>query len=457
MCILSKTKRLAAMCLAVLITLGTMGLANNDKSVTTKAVENPSEYEQELEKLEQQQKDLQNQLNQADANLNSEQEKLNNVVSQMEVISTKIQTSKEYSKEIEKEICTIDDKMRKTQHDLTDKEEKIKENVNGFMSRVRSMYLAGSTSYSDVLVNSSDFYDVLMRIELVKRVAEHDNKTIDNLIKQKKEIDKTKTSLESQKKKLSAKSKKYADEQKSLNKEYESLTSLQSEYGSSVAALQNNKDQLQNEVNNLIAEYQAKQAATATEAPVVTQAEPEVADTTTKAQSPANTAGKAKTTRKAAAQTTRRATAAPKTTTRATTRAQQVKPVPTTSNYSTKISTLMSTARSMVGGAYVWGGSSPYATDCSGLTMQCYAKIGINLPHLASAQAGYGYSVSASNMKQGDLIFFGGSSYSSIYHVAIYVGDGMMIHAENSNTGIVISYVSSFSRYNNITCVKRLL
>ena len=117
----------------------------------------------------------------------------------------------------------------------------------------------------------------------------------------------------------------------------------------------------------------------------------------------------------------------------------------------------MTTAKSMVGGSYVWGGTSPNATDCSGLTMQCYAKIGINLPHLASAQANYGTTVSYSNMKKGDLIFFGGSSYSSIYHVAIYIGDGMMIHAENSNTGIVISYVSTFAQYNNITCIKRLI
>ena len=48
------------------------------------------------------------------------------------------------------------------------------------------MYLAGTDSYSEILINSSDFYDVLMRMELIKRVAAHDNETIDGLIKQKR-------------------------------------------------------------------------------------------------------------------------------------------------------------------------------------------------------------------------------------------------------------------------------
>lgn len=78
----------------------------------------------------------------------------------------------------------------------------------------------------------------------------------------------------------------------------------------------------------------------------------------------------------------------------------------------------------MVGGAYVWGGSQFGATDCSGLVMLSFAQVGINLPHYAASQALYGTTVSYNNMKKGDVIFFGGASISSIYHVAIYIGDG---------------------------------
>lgn len=453
MFILSKIKRVAAACLAVLITIGAFGLTENEKMVTTNAAQAPSAYEKQLQELEKDQRELQNKIDQADDNINSQREKLNNVVKQLEVISKKIKTSEKYSLEIEEDICKIDEQMRKTQYDLSDKEDNIKKGVNGFMNRVRSMYLAGTDSYSEILINSSDFYDILMRMELIKRVASHDNETIDGLIKQKEEIDLTKSTLEKQKENLLNKSKKYSEEQKKLSEEYEKFLSMQNEYGLSIASLENNKDELQSKIDKLMQEYEAKQTTAASK--TTKAATSSASKTSANSNKPKKT-----TTTKKAVTTKKETTTAPKTTTKKTTTnapAPSPAPTPSTSDYDSKINILMSTAKSMVGGAYVWGGTSPYATDCSGLTMQCYAKIGINLPHLASAQANYGTSVSYSNMKKGDLIFFGGSSYSSIYHVAIYIGDGMMIHAENSNTGIVISYVSSFAQYNNITCIKRLI
>lgn len=453
MFILSKIKRVAAACLAVLITIGAFGLTENEKTVTTNAAQAPSAYEKQLQELEKDQRELQNKIDQADDNINSQREKLNNVVKQLGVISKKIKTSEKYSLEIEEDICKIDEQMRKTQYDLSDKEDNIKKGVNGFMNRVRSMYLAGTDSYSEILINSSDFYDILMRMELIKRVASHDNETIDGLIKQKEEIDLTKSTLEKQKENLLNKSKKYSEEQKKLSEEYEKFLSMQNEYGLSITSLENNKDELQSKIDKLMQAYEAKQTTAASK--TTKAATSSASKTSANSNKPKKT-----TTTKKAVTTKKETTTAPKTTTKKTTTnapAPSPTPTPSTSDYDSKINILMSTAKSMVGGAYVWGGTSPYATDCSGLTMQCYAKIGINLPHLASAQANYGTSVSYSNMKKGDLIFFGGSSYSSIYHVAIYIGDGMMIHAENSNTGIVISYVSSFAQYNNITCIKRLI
>ena len=463
MYISSKIKRFSAISLAVAITLGIFGMPQVDKSVTTHAVETDS-YEQELSEFEKKQSDIQQKIDKADADISSQQEKLNAVMAQLEVTSQKIKTAEKHSAQIEKEICDIDDDMRKTTNLLSKQEEEIKKNVNDFTKRIRSMYLAGSTSYTDVIINASDFYDVLMRVELLTRVAEHDNKTIDSLIEQKQEIDTTKNDLGKQKDKLSQKSKKYADEQKLLVDEYARLLSLQNEYGTSLNALQNDKYELQNEVDKLVAEHNAKNTTTksseVTKAKTTKTSKESNKTTTTKETEQATTTKKSTTKNQTTATktTTKKKTTAKTTTKKTTTKSpQQVAPAPTTSDYDTKINILMSTAKSMVGGAYVWGGSSPNATDCSGLTMQCYAKIGINLPHLASAQANYGTSVSYSNMKKGDLIFFGGNSYSSIYHVAIYIGNGMMIHAENSNTGIVISYVSSFSQYNHITCIKRLI
>ena len=99
---------------------------------------------------------------------------------------------------------------------------------------------------------------------------------------------------------------------------------------------------------------------------------------------------------------------------------------------------LAQTALSYVGGRYVWGGTSlTNGVDCSGFTMQIMARYGVSLPHSSRGQAGYGRSVSTSELQPGDLIFYG--SGSSISHVAIYIGNGQIIHAANSRRGIIIS------------------
>ena len=83
---------------------------------------------------------------------------------------------------------------------------------------------------------------------------------------------------------------------------------------------------------------------------------------------------------------------------------------------------VVSWAMSQRGKPYVWGGSGPNGYDCSGLTMMAYKQIGISLPHSSSAQRGYGSSVSLSALQPGDLVFAPG-------HVAIYIGNGTVVHA----------------------------
>lgn len=105
-----------------------------------------------------------------------------------------------------------------------------------------------------------------------------------------------------------------------------------------------------------------------------------------------------------------------------------------------------------VGNRYVWGGTSlTNGVDCSGFTMRIYENYGIYLPHSSSAQAGYGTRVSASEAKPGDLFFYG--SGGGISHVAMYIGNGQVVHASSARTGIKIS--NAF--YRTPICVTRLI
>jgi cell wall-associated NlpC family hydrolase len=96
-------------------------------------------------------------------------------------------------------------------------------------------------------------------------------------------------------------------------------------------------------------------------------------------------------------------------------------------------------ALQFVGNPYVYGGTSlTNGADCSGFTLSVYANYGISLPHSASAQANYGTEVGMSDLEAGDLLFYADPD-GSIGHVAIYTGDGMVVHASTEATGIKTS------------------
>ena len=96
-------------------------------------------------------------------------------------------------------------------------------------------------------------------------------------------------------------------------------------------------------------------------------------------------------------------------------------------------------ALQFVGNRYVWGGTSlTNGVDCSGFTMQVMAQYGVRLSHSSRAQANEGTTISTSELKPGDLIFYGRGG-GSINHVAIYIGGGQIVHASNKRDGIKIS------------------
>lgn len=100
---------------------------------------------------------------------------------------------------------------------------------------------------------------------------------------------------------------------------------------------------------------------------------------------------------------------------------------------------IVSYARQFLGNPYVYGGSSlTRGTDCSGFTQQIMRNFGVSIQRSSSMQyANNGYSVSSNNLQKGDLLFYGYNGRVS--HVAIYIGGGQVIHANDERTGIITS------------------
>lgn len=104
-------------------------------------------------------------------------------------------------------------------------------------------------------------------------------------------------------------------------------------------------------------------------------------------------------------------------------------------------------ALQFVGNPYVYGGTSlTNGADCSGFVMSVYANFGVSLPHSSAADRNVGYDVGGiDNAQPGDIVCYSG-------HVGIYIGNGQIVHASTSKTGIIVSNAT----YRQPLCVRRI-
>ncbi|MFJ9181759.1 C40 family peptidase [Streptomyces anulatus] len=108
---------------------------------------------------------------------------------------------------------------------------------------------------------------------------------------------------------------------------------------------------------------------------------------------------------------------------------------PSSSNVSGSAASIVAFAKAQVGDAYSLGSTGPNSWDCSSLVQAAYRTAGIDLPRVSQSQSTFGTQVSLDNLQAGDILYWGGAG--SAYHVAIYVGGGQFVGAQNSSTGTV--------------------
>ena len=132
------------------------------------------------------------------------------------------------------------------------------------------------------------------------------------------------------------------------------------------------------------------------------------------------------------------------------------------SNSSTSVSVdkVLDFSHQQLGKPYVWGAQGPNSFDCSGLIYYVYKNAAnITLPRTSVEQSKFGTTVSKSNLKAGDLVFFdtNGPNNGAVSHVGIYAGGGQLIHASSSNKKIVKVNMETSYWNNTYVVAKRVL
>lgn len=231
---------------------GRVNLIEDENVVATssEAKENAEAIEQaekDIEDLKSQQKDLDAKIEAAQKDIATEKEAQTHINEQISVVEKTIQKYDEKIQEYNKEIKALKKDIEAREESIAQKQEEIEQGIEDFKQRIRVLYVTGTDSYTDILIGAKDFYDMLMRIELVKRVAEYDNNMIDSLIELKEQYEAEKEALEASKLDLEDK-KKVQEEEKA--KQEEQKDKLDELYKQSEVAIANLKKAEQAYKNN---------------------------------------------------------------------------------------------------------------------------------------------------------------------------------------------------------------
>ena len=183
-----------------------------------------SEYADKLKEISKEQEKLDKEIKEAEEKIKDQDKKQKLVKKKINSINKKIDTLNGYMEQLEIKISSNNRKLK-------NKERQIEGDVEQFKKRLRAIYLVGEgNTYASVLFESGDFFDMLMRFELVKRVAKYDNDIIDNLVEEKNDIEKVRAELDKQKSEYDSNLEDLNSQKKELDKLYNSNKKFKKEY-----------------------------------------------------------------------------------------------------------------------------------------------------------------------------------------------------------------------------------
>ncbi len=421
-----RRKRLAAAVLVIVMGMSQFSVAMADKKSDAEqkkkeAEANLKSKQSEINRIEEQQEQLRSEINELDAEL----------VNVMIELST-----------LEEELAVKEDELEQTKADLEQAKTDEQNQYEAMKLRIRFMYEKGDTAMLTSLLESGSIADLLNRVEYVNEVYSYDRELL--------------TEYQNTKEQVAALEKQQEEEIQALEVKHQEYQVAKENFETTIAQ---KKDEVGDFQNKLAAaqELAAKYQDTINAQETIIAQENERIERERREQERRE-------------QEQRAAAAAAAAASRASSNSggNSLSDSAGSSSgggssdsgsggggnknpgYSTGVSgsAVVNYALNFVGNPYVWGGKDPNTgADCSGFTSYVYAHFGISIPSYSYSQRSVGQEVSYSNAQAGDLICYAG-------HVAIYMGNGQIVHAKGTAYGIV-AYDNA--TYRPIITVRRVL
>ncbi len=391
--------------------------------------------------LKQQNQEDQDKLDDIDDQVNELEEEQEGIDAEIEMLSNEIAELMASISLLEEEIEAKKAQIEQAKIDLAAAQEVERTQYEAMKVRVKAMYESGETSMLDIIFSSSSMQDMLNKADYIEKMHEYDKKVFTNYKIARQNVEDLKENLEIEESELEAAQEGLEEEMASVEEARAELEAISEDYAVQISKARQQaevyKSQIKQrnaQIKQIEAEEERKrkeeEERKRKEEEERRRKEEEAKKNSQNSQNSSNTGSDSSTTTEKPAATAK---------------------VDTSSimaaNGSARGKEIASFACGFVGNPYVAGGTSlTNGADCSGFTQSVFKQYGYSLPRNSTSQRSVGREVSYAEAEPGDIICYPG-------HVAIYIGNGKIVHASSAKTGIKISN----ALYRDILCVRRVV